>query len=176
MNDVVKTRWANAKMNPDFFCIETYSGYGAHQLDPDGAQHIASLDTNNAELGNMILDALSRSRFVLPKPRTDVWIHPETEFDAAFYDQDMKKIYDNWNSNLISRFGYKNNQQLFKKMINCGINCRNDLITISPSNHDRLDGWSGDGLTDEAKVILPADSTPAEIGAALRLAFSRCIG
>ncbi|XBS69206.1 contact-dependent growth inhibition system immunity protein [Acerihabitans sp. KWT182] len=177
MNDVVKTAWANATMNPDFFCIETYSGYGATQLDPRGAQHITALDTDNADLGNMILDALSHSRFVLPKPRSDVWIHPDTEFDAAFYDQDtMKKVYDDWQTKLILRFGYKNKQQLLKKMNNCGIHCVNDLITICPSNHDRLNGWSGDGLTDADNVVIPADSTAAEIGAALRLAFSRCIG
>lgn len=177
MNDLVKATWANAIMNPDFICIETYSGYRARQLDPDGAQHITSLDTDNYKLGNMIIDALSRSRFVLPKPRPDVWIHPDVEFDAAFYDQDtMEKTYDNWKSQLISRFGYKNKQQLFKKMNSCGINSKNGIIKICPSNHDRLDGWSGDGISDDDDVVIPANSSPEEIGAALRLAFSRCIG
>ncbi|XBS71987.1 contact-dependent growth inhibition system immunity protein [Acerihabitans sp. KWT182] len=51
-----------------------------------------------------------------------------------------------------------------------------ERLRISPSQHEKRDAWSGDGLTDADDPVLPADSSPAEIGAALRLAFSRCTG
>jgi hypothetical protein len=37
-----------------------------------------------------------------------------------------------------------------------------------------LEQWEGLGPNDAGAVEIPADSTPAEIGAALRLAFTRC--
>lgn len=61
-------------------------------------------------------------------------------------------------------------------MKNCGIHCVNGVITLSPTRHEKLEGWGrtkGDGIED---VILSADSSPAEIGAGLRLALSRCKG
>lgn len=61
-------------------------------------------------------------------------------------------------------------------MKNCGIHCFNGVITISPTRHEKLEGWGrekGDGIED---VILSVDSSPTEIGAGLRLALSRCKG
>ncbi|NDL44379.1 contact-dependent growth inhibition system immunity protein, partial [Photorhabdus laumondii] len=43
-----------------------------------------------------------------------------------------------------------------------------------PSSHEKLEGWSGDGISVADYVVIPADSSPEEVGAALRLAFSRC--
>ncbi|MCM3774398.1 contact-dependent growth inhibition system immunity protein [Priestia aryabhattai] len=47
------------------------------------------------------------------------------------------------------------------------------VLTLDPNRHDKLEAW--EGLGDDAKVILPSDSSEAEIGAALRVALDRCI-
>ncbi|XBS70886.1 contact-dependent growth inhibition system immunity protein [Acerihabitans sp. KWT182] len=177
MNDLIKGSWAGAIINEKFICIKTYSGYRSRHSDPDGVQHITKIDADGAELGNFILDSLSHSRFILPKPRPDVWIHPEATFDAAFYDKDqMEKNYADWKEMIMSMFNYKTEQALFKQMLSCGIERKGGEITITPSHHVKLDHWNGDGITDEDNVVIPDDSTPIEIGSALRLAFSRCIG
>lgn len=175
MSKVIKASWANAIETPDFICIETYSGYGSTRLDPKGVQHIVQTDIENSELGALILDALSHSRFVLPEPRPEIWVHPETIYDPTLYDKHaMSLVYSDWITNLMSRFGYKNKKELFKHMKSCSIRCLEQKIIISPSNHDRLEGWSG--LMDTEDVMIKEGSIPFEIGAALRLAFSRCKG
>ena len=50
----------------------------------------------------------------------------------------------------------------------------NDLITISPNHHEKLEAWSGNGFTKADNDVIPANSSPAEVGAAFRVVFSRC--
>ena len=61
-------------------------------------------------------------------------------------------------------------------MMSCGLACKDGTIIIRPSHHKQLEYWSGEGFTESDYIKLPADSPPEEIGAALRLAFSRCTG
>jgi hypothetical protein len=65
MNDVVKTAWADAKINKDFISVKTFSGYRSSQADPQGVEHFFSPDVADKELGFAVLDALAHSRFVL---------------------------------------------------------------------------------------------------------------
>ena len=175
MNDVVPRAWANAKLNKEFFCIETYSGYGSCRADYKGAMHLLAPDASDQAIGEALLDALSKSRFVLPEPRKDVWIHPEATFDSKLYDFDAsEQRYKDWISQLIEKYGYKTKRALFKDMKNCDIEIFSGKIIIGPSYHEKLEGWSGKGLSDADNVVIPVTSTPDQVGFALRLAFSRC--
>jgi len=91
---------------------------------------------------------------------------------------DYKKTaerYAEWTKDLMARYGYKTKRALFKNMKNCSIAKMSGVITIKPSHHEKLERWTSE--KDEFEdVVIPAESTPAEIGAALRLAFSRCTG
>lgn len=175
MGEIVKTAWADAKFNADFICIETYSGYRSSQADPQGVQHLVCPDVSDQELGAAVLDALAHSRFVLPEPRKDVWIHPEATFDMSLYDFDLNnQRYSEWVCKLIELYSYKSRRALFKGMKSCGVESKNDEITIRPSHHEKLEAWSGKGISESDYVIVSANSTPSDIGAALRLAFSRC--
>ncbi|AJK18295.1 MULTISPECIES: contact-dependent growth inhibition system immunity protein [Yersinia pseudotuberculosis complex] len=177
MNDIVKSAWASVKMNTDFICVDTYSGYRSNQLDPLGVQHLSSPDVSDLYLGEMVKDALSHSRFVLPAPRTDIWIHPEVTFDLDLYDSRRTvERYDEWVKKLMVHYGYKTKRALFKDMKSCDICCNHDAITISPTRHEKLEVWGGTGLKGSDNVILSVDSSPTEIGAGLRLALSRCKG
>lgn len=71
-------------------------------------------------------------------------------------------------------FNYKTKRSIFKNMLSCGVCQLNGVITITSTIHNRLDGWSGNGIAESDYVIIPDSSTHEEIGAALRLAFSRC--
>lgn len=177
MKNLAKTAFAIAKMNNDFICLDTHSGYRSTKFDPKGVQHLTDHTVSDAELGVLVLDTLSHSRFVLPEPREGVWIHPEATFDPDLYDREISLAnYNKWVNKLIETYSYKNKAALFKKMKNCSIDLTSERLRISPSRHEKLDAWSGDGLIEADDVLLPANSTPIEIGAALRLAFSRCIG
>lgn len=177
MNDVIRGYWAGAKNNGDFICIETNSGYRGGRLDYKGKQHLLSPDANYEDLGVAVLDALAHSRFVLGAPR-DGSIYPQdVEFDMELYDYKLTaERYAKWLADLMAHYGYKSKRGLFKNMHNCSIESCNGLITISPWHHEKLEAWDGEGIAKEDNVIIPANSTPAEIGAALSLAFSRCTG
>lgn len=58
-------------------------------------------------------------------------------------------------------------------MMQCAIEIRDGVLTISPSIHEKLEGWES-GLPKSDNVVLPSNSSPEKIGAGLRLAFSRC--
>lgn len=164
MNEPPLVFWASAENNGDFILVETYSGYRSCAYDPEGKQHFLLPDSDDETLGAALHAALAKSRrMTLDEVR-------------VFFDRDgLQQRYDAWVKNLMSRYGYKTRRALFKNMKSCGVELQDGVITIRPSNHERLEGWSGDGIAEEDRVKLPADCSDAELGAGLRLAFSRCI-
>ncbi|XAV88527.1 MAG: contact-dependent growth inhibition system immunity protein [Candidatus Symbiodolus clandestinus] len=163
MQEVTKKSWASAYKNKEFIFIETSSGYRSSHGDPKGKQHMLGLDVDDLALGNTLLDALAHSRFLLPKDDPDLFSYEKT---AERYQQ--------WVTEIMAHYGYKSRRAMFKDMQTCGIEKKFGLITILPSNHDRLEGWSGTGIKETDHVVISEHSSPSEIGAALRLAFSRC--
>jgi hypothetical protein len=155
---------AGALSNGDFVLIESYSGYRISAVDPQGAQHLLPPDASDESLGTALLDALDRSRFLtLDEAR-------------AFFD--LKRIEEQragWTESLMTHCGYKTKRSLFRNMMNCGIVKVGDSITLEPMIHDKLQAWRGHRPEDDIDdVVIPAASSPSEIGAALRLALSRC--
>ena len=177
-NNFKKTAWAEAKINKDFICITTFSGYGICQMDPLGKENYSPPEVDDLTLGNMVLDALKHSRFVLPEPdhRKGIWVHPDATYDADLYDyKKAEDRYSDWVKSVMKSYGYKTKRAMFNKMKNCSISLAGGVLKITPYRHIKLEMWEGrekDGIED---VIIPGDSTPEEIGAALRLAFSQCI-
>ena len=149
--------------NQDFILVVTYSGYRRTTRDPDGVQTLLSLDVSDEELGQATLLALSKSRII------DV-----SEIGTFFNIDNVKKRYDAWVADLMAKYNYKTKRALFKNMMQCSVEIRDGRLTISPFCHEKLEAWSGKGLTEDDDVILPVNSTTEEIGAGLRLAFSRC--
>jgi hypothetical protein len=165
MMDFTTQEWfyASAYQNQDFINIKTFSGYGKKAVDPDGVQILLPPDASNEDLGKATLAALSKSRII------------DISEIATFFDLDnTMKNYNNWVADLMNKYGYKTKRALFKNMMQCSIEIRNGVLTIYPSHHEKLEAWGGDGFTDDDNVVLPINSTAEEIGAGLRLAFSRC--
>lgn len=174
-----KTACADAMMNNEFIYISTFSGYSMFQKDPKGKEHYVNADVCDVTLGNLVLDALIHSRFVLPNPdhREGVWVHPDVTYDPDLDDYSQAADrYECWVIKVMKTYGYKTRRAMFKKMKNCSISLSDGVIKIEPSRHQKLEEWGrriSDGIEE---VIIPGGSTPEEIGTALRLAFSRCIG
>lgn len=156
--------YAVAYQNQDFINIETHSGYRRKAADPDGVQILLPPDASNEDLGKATLAALSKSRII------------DISEIGTFFDLDnTMKNYNNWVADLMNKYGYKTKRALFKNMMSCSIEIRNGVLTLSPTHHEKLEAWGRvKGLTDFEKVVLPINSTAEEIGAGLRLAFSRC--
>ncbi|WP_387463945.1 contact-dependent growth inhibition system immunity protein [Photorhabdus sp. RM323S] len=158
--------WAGCYSTNEFLLIETYSGLGMVGVDPLFPRHLLAPDANNKDIGETLIQALSDSRTL-------------TSLDERVVFFDLGKGKERYNEKvgmLMERYGYKTKRALFNGMKNCTIHCINGLISIEPSYHEKLEAWSGDRIKESDYVVLLIDSSSEEIGAALRLAFSRCIG
>ena len=157
-------KWADANMNDELLTVSTWSGYRMQTGDPSGVQYDFRVDASDELLGSAILDCLSRSRFL-----------DTEESRAELFDFETgQRNYLNWIERLMQFGGYKTRRALFKQMARCGIEQEDGTITIRPTHHEKLEGWSGQGFTPADYVVVPASAVPAEIGAALREAFRRC--
>ena len=154
---------ATVYKNQDFIEVETFSGYSRRTSDPDGIQILLPLDVSDKELGQATLLALSKSRII------DV-----SEIGTFFNIDNVMKRYDAWVADLMAKYNYKTKRALFKNMMRCYVEISDGILTISPSWHEKLEAWSGEGISDNDKVVLSINSTTEEIGAGVRLAFSRC--
>ena len=163
--DFTKQKWfyATVYKNQDFIHVGTYSGYSSIAIDLDGIQTVLPLDVSDEELGQVTLLALSKSRVI------DV-----SEIGTFFNIDNIKKRYDAWVADLMAKYNYKTKRALFKNMMQCSLRISDGILTISPTRHEKLEGWGWEGISDDDKVVLSVNSTTEEIGAGLRLAFSRC--
>lgn len=166
MTNKDQPKWAYVHWNEKFICIETYSGLGRCVCDPDGANYLLSPAIDDCALGKSVADALFYSRKI---PLEDI---------GVFFDiKRNQQRYENWVSDLMSRYEYKTRRELFKSMLSCGARQKDGIITFSPSRHDLLEGWGrtkrdiAGGMIDE---VIPDNAAAGELGAALRRAMSRC--
>ncbi|EQC1922680.1 CDI system immunity protein CdiI-o11, partial [Escherichia coli] len=128
--------WANIFVTPDFLSVETYSGLGMTGRDPLFSPRLLQPDVDDKSLGEAILQALSDSRTL------DV-----LEDRVAFFDlEKSKEQYAAWIATLMEKYGYRTKRALFKNMKKVGIHLVNDVITIRPSFHEKLEAWSGNRI------------------------------
>ncbi|MCQ2995020.1 contact-dependent growth inhibition system immunity protein [Pseudomonas syringae] len=164
MNYVNGKSWVSIKLNNEFIFIETYSGYLNCLPDPEGKRFFLSPSCTDRELGESILEALAVSRMVDPKENPEFF-----DFRGRVSLQ-----YSEWIAEVMIKFGYKTKRALFKDMKSCSADAIGGLITIRPTHHEKLEAWSGKGITEKDYVVILASSYVDEIGSAFRLAFSRC--
>ena len=164
MDDREKKAWASAYQNADMVRISTVSGHGLLVDDPQGKETLLGNDADDAALGVAVKEALARSRF-LP-------------LDEAREFLDYKRVeqrYEERTKVLMERYGYKNKAALFRGMKRCGITLSNGVITIAPTVHEGSDSWRRNKSDELDDVVIAANRSAAEIGAALKLGFSRCV-
>ncbi|WP_321941861.1 contact-dependent growth inhibition system immunity protein [Paraburkholderia tropica] len=152
-----------AKCNEKFICIVPQSGYRLAMADQSTKEYLISPDAQDDELGAAICSALHESRFLSLEEANALRLVADEQYAV-------------WTQALMDRYGYQTKMALFKNMKSCSVVKVGYKLVLSPSHHDKLDSWSrekGDGIED---ITIPCGSTMAEIGAALRLAFSRCTG
>ena len=154
---------AVAYFNQDLICLQTYSGFRMMAIDPDVKELLLPTDVSDLELGQAALLALSESRQIA-----------QSEIADYFDNTKTNDTYNKWVNRLIEKYKYKTKRALFKNMKHCMIEIRGEYLTIMLTCHEKLQAWSGHGLTKNDDVVLPIDSSAEKIGAGLRLAFSRC--
>lgn len=93
-------------------------------------------------------------------------------FDADHYDlEKMSARYNEWVESIKVRYGYKTNKAIFKGMKSCTIKEQLGALFMMPSHHEKLEAWSGKGISERDRVIVSLDCDPGEIAAGLKRAF-----
>lgn len=82
--------------------------------------------------------------------------------------------YLRWLLALTERHGYRTTHNFLLRMQCCLIQQGEEGIVIVPTRHRHIRTWAC--LPRESAIVLPAGSGNAALGAALRQAFSRCVG
>lgn len=153
----------SAEYNGDFIALVIHSGFSVVRRNIGIDPPLLDKNVDDESLGKAVLEALSKSKRF-------------SKEEADFLIENWKELHASWVKRLMEKYGYRTKTAIFRNMMRCDIYYQKDHTLISPSFHERGESWSGEFLTEKDDIKLPHDSSHAEIGAALRLAFSRCRG
>lgn len=171
-------RWSQIMQNQDFYFIKTCSGLRSGMfVDPKGREHLFKIAIGDAELGAALRDSLSASRVVALNPAPDGMTWPKFfEIAPEFKSGNHEAYYRDWVAETMARCGYKTKRKMFAEMRLCHVELDTDKaeIEIAPNNHVKLEAWDLGKLTEADNVRVSAQASDAELGAAMRLALSRC--
>lgn len=146
--------------------FEPLFGYAQYVPLPDSKRKICNLsELTTAELGRNVRENLANSRVL-----------DRSEISAFFDDDRIEKDWHECLNIMIKLFGKKNKAALERSLMQMPTNVDNGVISFRPTKHVRADHYCGLSLDDKELVYVPLSSSDEEIGQALKLAFTRCIG
>ena len=160
---VLPTNWASVHSNHGYISVSTSSGYRACALDLNGEHIVLSENCSDEELANALLAALDESRVLSVE-----------EIPEFFNASKVESRYEKWVDNLLKKFGGMSRRKAFAKMKHCNVVVLSNKLKFRPNKKERGEAWSGKGFTELDNVELPYESTPKEIGAALKMVLSKC--
>lgn len=156
------TQWAEISRTDRLISVEPLSGYRMVQRDNECYAIYLPPDASDDALGRALLEALDRSRFILPRDEMEF-------FEAERY----VRCYQNWQKDFMRRQGYKTKRELYKNMDWCRVERCEGTISIQPHKRDAQPEYFT-YLPPDKNVVIPATTDPVVAGAAVRLAFDRC--
>ena len=156
------TKTATIYRSEKFISVEALSGASALKYRENGGHGVyLEPETNDQALGQALLAALDRSRFVDPRS------------ERAFFDPERAaRVYADWQKDFMRRYGYKTKREAFRNLDWCYARMSDGKISIEPHRRDKPGSWRG--LPPDRTVIIPTTDGPAAVGAALRVALDRC--
>lgn len=164
MNIVPSTfrRTAAIYRSAKFISIETLSGApGLIYREDEPYRIYLTPDAANELLGHTLLTAFVKSRFV-------------DNSESEFFDPDRAtRVYENWEKDVMQRYGFKSRCDANESMDWCGAQIFDGKIKIEPHRH-RSPGSGWRNLPPEKTVIVLVTDDAEAVGAAVRLALSRC--
>lgn len=156
------TQWADVQTTEKFIFVEPRSGYRRVLRENEGFVTYLKPDATDGPLGEAVLKALDKSRFI--------WPPDEREFFAAGR---IMQTEQNWHEDVMRRYAYKTKRDLYKKMDWVRVERSEGNISIQPhQRRDKPGDWKW--LPPDQTVVIRDTKDPMTLGAALRLALDRC--
>ena len=153
------TQWADIHRTERFISAEPLSGYSLVHRDDEGCIFYLSPEASADELGQALLEALGRSRFVLPRADPLQW-------------EKYERHEQNWQKDFMRRYGYKTRREAYQTMDWVRTERSEGKVSFEPHKRGKPGHWIS--LTADERVVVPATMDAAVAGAALRLALIRC--
>jgi hypothetical protein len=154
-------QWASIHWTERFISVEPLSGYSIIQREDEGCIIYLPPDVSDEALGQALLEALGKSRFIYP---------PDREFSNP---ERYMRCYRNWQKDFMRRYGYKTKRDAYRNMNWCEAERCEGTISIQPHRRDdKPEHWIW--LPPDQNVVIPVTENAAAIGAAMRLALDRC--
>ncbi len=178
----MRPREAIIRINEKFIRILTCSYSGWSQGDPQGEDIYLAPLADVKIIGESVLKALAKSRDLSETEeeknmdittkewrdlKPDRWLF--TPIAAA-------ERYKEWIQRVMKEYNYKTKKALMQNMQHVSVEQNEEHIIFQPTNHESIEGFSGDGITEALNVVIPANSSPEIIGAATRYAIGNCQG
>ena len=160
-------RRMTAKCNGDFIFIKGWITCTILAASIDEAKKDISIDSTNEVIGKNLIFCLKQSKELT----NDEWDFIYGSNDQQFMES-MEKEADKENINFVQKYLYKDDTALKKNMMACWIDSELGKLTISSSAHTKLTTWDW----ADYNIKIYNDAPPEIIGAAVRYAFSKCIG
>lgn len=155
-------QWADIHRTEKFISIEAMSGYRMVQPEDNGCMFYLQPEVASERLGQTLLEALDRSRFI--------WPRDEPEF---FKWQRYMRCHENRERDFMARYDYKTKIDLYKNMRWCRIERSEGKISIQPHQRREKPGeWKW--LPPEQNVVIAETRDVVTVGVALRVALDRC--
>ncbi len=153
------TQWAEIHRTEKFISVEPLSGYSLVHRDDEGCIFYLPPEATDDALGRALLEALERSRFVLPRDDPIKW-------------EEYERREQNWQKDFMRRYGYKTRREAYQTMDWVRVQRSEGKISFQPHDRGKPGHWVWPAA--DKVVVISATTEAAAAGAALRSALNRC--
>lgn len=144
-----------------FVEVLAWSGRRMYRFDPSAFQACFVPNVTKSDLGHALRTALAASRLLSSE-----------EAIATMNRRALGDLLDEWVSEKLLRYDYKNKAQLYRGMKHVDVIGIGDEIRLSSLRQCRQNGWEPiEG--PEAITVLPLDASDEHLGAAAHAALAR---
>lgn len=144
----------------EFLAFLTGSGYRTARFDYKFDPIILNPESSNEEIGSLVTQVLSQSRYV----------HPDDDKEL-FHFRNTEKRFDLWLESILDDYGYSSKTNALRKMYQCTIEIREEKIWIIPFKKTKLRWWTQ--LVDQI-IVLDKDVSVSNLGCNIRSIMSKC--
>lgn len=154
---------ASVFMNERVILVQTDSGYHRGMRDYDGPLFALSRGCSDEELGDALCACIRASRVI------------KLEEVKHFFDLAWREKMPDRDAPIMETYGYRSREEFYRNMMFCMADRIDADVVILPWVHRGGERWSGPQPSDGIEnVVVPFNSSPPVIGAALREGLSRC--